>query len=304
MRHILTLLFCCALAHAQTETEITVNELIKGTLFTPEKADKDTRLVIIIAGSGPTNRSGNQMGMQNNAYRMLAEALAKDGIATFSYDKRLFAQIIAGNMDEGKMLFEDGIVDAEAVIDYFKSQRRYAKIVVAGHSEGSVVGMVAARGRADGFVSIAGAGRRIDEILVEQVGKQMPGLAPDTKLVLEKLKKGETVKAPPMLQSLFRASIQPFMTSWLKYDPRAEIAKLNIPILIVNGTKDLQVPESDAVLLHQAKPDSKLVIVPNMNHIFKSIAGSEQENMASYNDPALPVEPALAAAVNQFTKSL
>lgn len=288
-----------------TTEEIEVNSLIKGTLFSPEKVTKKTKLVILIAGSGPTNRSGNStVGGINNSLKFLAEGLAQNGIAVFSYDKRIFTQMIAKTLDEKKLSFEDFINDAKDVITYFKSQKKYSKIIIAGHSEGSLIGMVAALNTADGYVSIAGAGRCIDEVLLEQIVKQSPKIKEAAQEGLASLKEGKTFENKnPMLATLFRESVQPYMISWIKYNPQVEIKKLTIPILLINGTKDIQVPATDAELLHVANPKSELKIIENMNHIFKEITVDE-DNLKSYNNPKLPVIPELINSITKFVKSI
>jgi len=107
-----------------------------------------------------------------------------------------------------------------------------------------------------------------------------------------------------MLAGLFRASVQPYMISWLKHNPQEEIKKLQIPILIINGTKDIQIPVQDAELLHKANPKSELVLIENMNHIFKEIKGDETENMGSYTNPDLPVMPQLIEKITTFLKKI
>ena len=288
-----------------TSQEIEVNSLIKGTLFSPEKVTKKTKLVILIAGSGPTNRSGNStIGGVNNSLKYLAEGLAQNGIAVFSYDKRIFAQMITKTVDEKTLSFEDFINDAKEVITYFQLQKKYSKIIIAGHSEGSLIGMVAALNTANGYVSIDGAGRGIDEVLSEQIAKQAPSMKDAADKALASLKEGKTFENKiPMLASLFRESVQPYMISWIKYDPQVEIKKLTIPILLINGTKDLQVPTTDAELLHDANPKSELKIIENMNHIFKEIKADE-DNLKSYSNPNLPVMPELINTMTTFVKSI
>ena len=285
--------------------EVEINSLIKGTLFSPEKDIKQTKLVILIAGSGPTNRNGNSMaGGVNNSLKFLAEGLAQNGIAVFSYDKRIFAQMLNKTMDEKTLSFEDFINDAKDVIAYYKSQKKYSKIIIAGNSEGSLIGMVAANGTVDGYVSLSGAGRPIDEVISEQVVKNSPSMkeAVDKDFVL--LKEGKTFENKnPLLASLFRESVQPYMISWIKYNPQNEIKKLSIPILIINGTKDLQVPPSDAELLNKANPKSELKIIENMNHIFKEIKNDE-DNVKSYSDSKLPVVPELIDTMTTFVNSI
>lgn len=288
-----------------TTEEIAVNSLLHGTLYKPEKASKKTDLIILIAGSGPTDRNGNQPGASSNSLKFLAEGLAQKEYAVYSFDKRVIAEMKSGNLDESKANFDTQIQDVNDIVSYFKAKKQFRKISIAGHSEGSLIGMNAALTNTDAFISLAGAGRPIDEILVEQIGKRAPMLKEETAKNLELLKKGETFEAKnPMLAGLFRKSVQPYMISWLKHNPQQEIKKLTIPILIINGSKDIQVPDHDAELLHQANPNSELVIIKNMNHIFKEIAGDEAENMESYANPDLPVMPELIEKITTFLKKM
>lgn len=309
----LVLTLFSVLAHSQTKTtlqsfdkeEISINSLLNGTLYSPLKQTKKTNLVILIAGSGPTDRDGNQKNLINNSSKYLSEELAKSGIAVFSYDKRIIAQMMAGTVNEETLSFDDFVNDAKDVFTYFKNQKKYNKIIIAGHSEGSLIGMLAANNNADAFISLAGAGRTIDAVLVEQIEKQAPFLKEEVQKDLEILKSGKTFELKnQMLASLFRASVQPYMISWIKYNPQAEIKKLKIPVLLINGTKDLQVSVADAELLKKAKPDAELFIIDNMNHIFKEITGNETENMKSYTNPDLPIATKLTNTITAFIKSL
>lgn len=299
------LLFPLIVFSQEIKTEdIEVNSLIKGTLFSLENTSSKPNLVIIIAGSGPTNRNGNQLGMQNNSLKFLAEAIAKDGNVAFSFDKRIITQMKEGNLDEKSLRFDDFITDVKDIITYFKKQNKYNKIIIAGHSEGSLTGMIAAKDNADAFISLAGAGRTIDLIITKQIEKQAPFLKAKTEENFKILKEGKTFKLEnQMLASIFRESVQPYMISWMKYNPQEEIKKLNIPILIINGTKDIQVAESEAKLLHEANPKSELKIIDKMNHIFKEI-NEDEENIKSYSNPDLPIMTELAETINSFIKSL
>jgi pimeloyl-ACP methyl ester carboxylesterase len=288
-----------------SKVDIEINSLLNGTLYSPSKQTKKTNLVILIAGSGPTDRDGNQKGLTNNSLKLLVQALANNGIAVYSYDKRIFAQIASGKLDEASLSFDNFIDDAKAVIHYFKNQKKYHSITIAGHSEGALIGMVAANGNANAYISIAGAGRPIDEVLLEQIGKQAPFLKEEVQKNLETLKSGTTFELKnQMLASLFRASVQPYMISWIKYNPQTEIKKLQIPTLLINGDKDIQVSVQDAQLLQQAKPDAQLKIIPNMNHIFKLIKGDDAENKASYTNPDLPIATDLSELITTFIKTI
>src|SRR5690554_4158277 len=127
-----------------TSEEIKVSNWIDGTLLVP-KTDAPTPLVIIIQGSGPTDRNGNQPMMTNNSLKLLAEALSENDIATFRFDKRTIKLIQMQNFNEEDILFEDFIDDVSAIIQYFKDDARFSKTIIAGHSKGSLIGMIAAQ---------------------------------------------------------------------------------------------------------------------------------------------------------------
>jgi len=287
-----------------TTEEVAVSNFLKGTLYTPENAKK-TNLVILIAGSGPTDRNGNQPMLENNSLKFLAEGLSQNGISVYSYDKRFFTMINDENFDESNLDFNDFIDDAAEIISFFKKDKKYKKVVVVGHSEGSLVGMVACqKSKADGFVSIAGAGNTIDKVIEFQIEQNAPFMLEETKSILSELKKGNKVEVKnPMLLSLFRESVLPFMISWLKYNPQTEIQKLKIPVMITNGTSDLQVTVSEAELLQKAQPKSTYLIIENMNHVLKKVADIS-ENQKSYADPNMPVATELINGISDFVKKI
>ncbi len=285
------------------ENEVTIiyeKDSIHGTLLSP-MSDEKLPLVILIAGSGATDRDGNQKTLTNNSLRFLAEALSKNNVVTFRYDKTVLNLIKKEDFKEEDLVFTKFIEDAKAVVSHFKSLKAYSKIYVAGHSQGSMVGMIAAKDQADGFVSLAGPGHSIDVVLREQLVKAVPNLEDSITTTLQKLKNGESdPDFNPMLSSVFRLSVQPFLIDWMQYDPMIEISKLNQPILIINGTKDIQISVEEAKALHKATPDSQLVIIENMNHIFKEIEGDIMENQLSYMNPELPVMDDLVQALLTF----
>jgi len=287
-------------------SELDLSELISGTLYMPDTKEK-CALVILHAGSGPTDRNGNQPGSEpNNSLRFLAEELAAKGIAVYAYDKRMFKVVMKEGFDERDLSFDDQIDDAVLAVNHFKKDARFIKVIPAGHSEGSLVCMIAAgKSNADAYISIAGAGNTIDVVLEEQIAKQAPFLVEDLRKTFVHLKKGDTVAvANPYLLGLFKPSVQPFLISWVKYNPQDEIKKLKMPVLILNGTKDLQVGVKEAELLKAAKPDAELVIIENMNHVLKEIKTDDAENHASYKDPKLPVQKELVDAIVGFVGKL
>lgn len=279
--------------------DLRINQYVEGTLLAPRQ--ETVPLAIIINGSGPIDRNGNEMMTKNNSAKKLAKALAKKGIATFRYDKRtLKAQQL--NIDEKDMRFDDFIDDAKAVIKRFSELPNYSSLYIIGHSQGSLVGMIAAQEKADGFISIAGAGQTIDSLIVEQIGRQMPGLEESARTAFNELRANGKVKDYNQgLASLFKKSIQPFMFSWMKYDPQQEIKKLEMPVLIINGDNDLQVNTNEAEKLKAAKPDAELIIIENMNHIYRIIDKNDDiANQKSYNEPQRPISNEMVEQISNF----
>ncbi|WP_010229251.1 alpha/beta hydrolase [Gillisia marina] len=285
------------------ESEVSVNKFIDGTLTTPASTEHPD-LVILIQGSGPTDRNGNGFMMKNDGSKIIARELAKNGIASYRFDKRIF-KMNKYKIREEELSFEDFIEDVSAILDHFKAQDSFENIIIAGHSEGSLIGMIAAANKADAFISLAGPGRSIDKIVIDQLAKQSPELSENAKDAFQEIQeRGKTSNYSPLLQSIFRPSVQPFLKSWMKYDPREEIAKLDMPILIINGSFDIQVDTTEANLLTEANPKAELVILDKMNHIFRKIEGDDLENTKAYNEPNRPLHPELIPNLVDFIKSV
>lgn len=266
-------------------------------------------LMVIIAGSGPTDHDGNSPALpgKNNSLKMLAEGLAAEGVASIRFDKRGVGvnMGLAGNEED--LQFDHYIDDAVAWVQFAKTDARFSKVGIIGHSEGSLIGMVATeQADADAFISMAGAGRPIDQVLMEQLEAQLPAnLLEESNTIVEALKKGEQVETiSPELQSLFRPSVQPYMISWLNYDPAEQLKKLQVPVLLVNGNRDIQVPVKDAELLYDAKKDAELLIVDKMNHILKESPEDREGNIATYGNPDLPLAQGLMNGIIGFLKGL
>jgi len=285
-----------------TESDITLHTStgdIYGTLTMPPTNDR-VPVALIIAGSGPTDRDGNNPMMQNNSLKMLAMGLAENGIASLRYDKRGIAASKDAAKEEIDLRFENYVEDAKAWLDLLKQDKRFSEFVIVGHSEGSLIGMLAA-GSADKYVSLAGAGQSADIILKTQISAQPQQVQDMTFPIIDTLKAGHTVDSVSiMLYSLFRPSVQPYLISWFHYDPQEAISKLKIPVLIVQGTADLQISEDDAQRLASANPHAQLVIIQHMNHLFKIVGDDLQENLATYNNPSIPIAEEVVTSVVDF----
>ena len=281
-------------------TELTISPFIQGTLLIPQAKNKPN-LVLIIPGSGPTDRNGNQPMMNNNALKFLAQGLFERGIATFRYDKRVIPLIRQGNFQEQDARFNDFIDDAKQVLEYFKRSVAFNKIFIAGHSQGSLVGMIATEYGADGFISIAGAGQSIDHVVLDQLALQLPSAVPGAAAAFKTLREtGRVNDYPQELSTIFRPSLQAFMHEWMRYDPAEILGTLKIPALIINGTSDLQVSEQEAELLKKGAPDADFSLILNMNHVLKIIDEKGLANGKSYNDPNLPIAQELIDNITIF----
>lgn len=288
----------------QTEEIVTLKTgtgEIEGTLTMPDEK-LPVPVALIIAGSGPTDRNGNNPMMTNNSLKMLSIELSKKGIASLRYDKRGIAASQKSGAKEADLRFEMYINDAVDWVQLLKQNKNFSQVVVIGHSEGSLIGMVASQNeKVSKFISIAGAGQSADKIIREQLKAQPPFVLEQSSPILDELVKGNTVEnVPQMLFSLFRPSVQPYMISWFKYDPQVEIAKLKKPILIVQGTTDIQVSVEDAKKLQAANLTSRMVILEGMNHVFKNAEADRMKNFQTYNQPELPLIPELIDAIGSF----
>ena len=276
-------------------------------LLTISQQAQNMPLVIIVAGSGPTDHNGNNpMGVNAAPYKMLAEDLAVHGISTLRFDKRGIAKSAGAMVSEFELRFDHYIEDVVAWVELMRLDKHFTKIIIAGHSEGSLIGMVAAeRAKVDGFISIAGPGRPIDQILAEQLQNAPESMKEEIDRVMQSLKKGQPVESVSMaLFGIFRPSVQPYIINWMQYDPVVEIEKLRVPVLIIHGATDIQVPESDAELLASAKYDAQLTVFENMNHVLKDAEADPAKNMATYGDPSLPITKGLVEVIEDFIKRI
>lgn len=262
-------------------------------------------VVLLISGSGPTDRDGNSAALpgQNNSLRQLAEALGTRGIASVRYDKRGVGASRIAVGSEADLRFEMYADDAAKWAQQLRADPRFTTVTVAGHSEGSLLGMLATRrGGADAFVSIAGVGRPAAQVLHDQLVARAPAaLVVEADRAMARLVAGQTADSvPPTLAALFRPSVQPYLISWFRYDPAAELRRLDVPVLIAQGSTDIQVAVQDARLLAAADPKATLVIIDGMNHVLKMVPADQGAQLRSYSDSTLPVAPPLVDAIATF----
>lgn len=279
---------------------------LAATLEIPDGASA-TALVLMIPGSGPTDRDGNTVGAQgkNNSLRYLAEALKGAGIASLRFDKRLIGESASTKMSERDIRFDTYVDDVRLWFAYL-AQRFELPIFILGHSEGSLIGMLAAKSLdTAGLVSIAAPGRPAAEIIREQVKNQLTReQLQQVDDILQALTEGATVDStPPEFAALFRPSVQPYLISWFRHDPAKALSELEIPVLLLYGSTDIQVPASDGEILQSSLAAARLHIVSGMNHILKSVDSDLQRQLKSYGDPGLPVSEELVDKIVDFVEN-
>ena len=285
-------------------TLATKTGVLHGTLLMPAGVSPPVPIALIIAGSGPTDRDGNSplLPGKNNSLAMLADALGQRGIATLRYDKRGIGASAGAMGQESDLRFTTYVDDAVDWLEWLRADPRFSRRLVIGHSEGSLIGVLAAqRSPVSHVVSVAGAGRPIEEVLDEQLSRMLPpDLLADTRRIMAELKAGRAVESvPPQLVAIFRPSVQPYMISWLPIDPAQEVGRLTVPVLVVQGTTDIQVNSADADRLASGHAHATLETIDGMNHVLKEVRESSQQ-VASYSDPNLPLHARLAESIATF----
>ena len=297
------LFFTAYIMYSQEEaiTLKTASGNLQGTLLLPEV--EKPPVVLIIAGSGPTDRNGNNPSLKPNYLKMLAEGLHKNNIASLRFDKRGIAESASAfKGGEIELRFETYINDVEQWTSVLKNDSRFSSVIILGHSEGSLIGMIASQQTSpEKYISIAGPGITMQETLKRQLADQPPYILSMSLPIIEELEKGNIVDSvPPLINALFRPSIQPYLISCFKYDPAVEISKVKCPVLIIQGTTDIQIPVNEAEKLSSANSNSQLVVIEGMNHILKQAPKNRLLNIQTYGNPKLQLKEGLIDAVVSF----
>jgi pimeloyl-ACP methyl ester carboxylesterase len=297
------------IAAAPTGVEVTVagpQGALAGTLLDP---GKDAPAVLMIPGSGPTDRDGNNpLGVKGGVYRQLAEALAAKKVATLRIDKRGMFGSKAAIADANAVTIGDYAADAHAWVDMVRAKTGRRCVWLLGHSEGALVALQAAQNPTGicGLVLVAGAGRPLGEVIRAQLRANPANapLLPQGEAALDQLEAGKRVPAaaiPAPLQPLFNERVQGYLIDMFQHDPAKLIAAVKLPVLIVQGDKDIQVSVSDAELLKRVQPVATLKLLPGINHVLKSVASDDRAaNVATYGDANLAISPAVPDAIAAF----
>ena len=303
MKNLFTTVFAITFLLTKAQ-EITI-PIAEGVLSAELTEVNKNYLIISIAGSGPTDRDGNNPQMKNNSLKMLSDSLVSKGFSTLRIDKRGVGKSTITNMKEENLSFDTFVNDLSKWTNAMK-EKGFKRIYLMGHSEGSLISIIASQRNSNinGLVSIAGAGTSADTIIMTQLKMQPPQVQELVKNYLDTLKGGKLLtNVPQYMYALFRPSVQPYMISWIKYNPSIEISKLNIPILILQGDSDLQVSIEDAQKLKDANSSSSFKILSSTNHVLK-IVKDQTENQKSYIDSSYALNFEIAKHITEFIKNI
>lgn len=277
---------------------------LSGTLL---PAGRNQTVAIIIAGSGPTDRDGNNyLGVKANSYKLVAEGLAKQGIASLRYDKRAVGKSSSPGMKEADLRFDDYIADVKSWVSFLLDTENYKKVVLIGHSEGALLASIAGQeDRVTGVVLVSGMGRSFDEVIAEQISKNAPlAIQQESQTIMDSLKEGKLVsEVPSYFNALYRPSVQPYLISLLKYAPLAQASMLQKPVLILQGDADSQIKVKDAEALARVVKQARLVIIPRMDHVLKEVLDA-QKPLANYSNAEGPLAPGFMNTLTAFIKGL
>jgi uncharacterized protein len=280
---------------------------LKGTMLSP--ASDRLAMTLIIPGSGPTDRDGNNpLGVKASTYRLLAEGLAERGIGTARIDKRGMFASAAAVADGNAVTIDDYVADIAAWISVIRKETDVSCVWLLGHSEGGLVALAAVQKLPDicGLVLVSTAGRPLGEVLRTQLRANPANapILPQAMAAIDALEAGRRVDVAgmhPALMPLFAPQVQGFLINVFAYDPAKLIAAVTKPVVIVQGRRDMQVGVADAERLKEAAPKAELVLLPDTNHVLKSVASDDpRANAATYADPSMPLAPGVVEAIATF----
>ncbi|HEY8930077.1 MAG TPA: alpha/beta hydrolase [Mucilaginibacter sp.] len=292
------------------ETPITLKTLtgtISGSLVMPKNPSGKIPVVLIIADEGLTDRDGNnaKTGVTADTYKILANDLGKNGIASVRYDKRLTGASVTKSK-ESELRFEDYGDDALNLLQMLDQDQRFSKIVMFGHGEGALVGMLAVTDSpAKGLISVDLPADNYDKILKDKVKNRSQFIQDEFKTFLDSLRKGKlTEKIDVALYDVAKPTMQNFVMSKCRYDPVRGIKRVKVPLLIIQGTTDKAVPTENGARLKKAKSDATYLEIKGMNHVLRDAPPDEEANTATYTKPELPLKPELVPAIVEFVNKI
>jgi alpha-beta hydrolase superfamily lysophospholipase len=313
--------------------------ILPGSILLPETAPDEPVPVVLLLSGAAADRDGNNYSVpgRSDALAELALGLRDRGIASMRFDKRGTGEAFGLAANEEELRFEDHAEDARAAISQLALDPRFSGVTIVGYGEGALVGATslmssaqpegatqpgdaalpegaaepadvtqpegAAADRVTGIVALCASGRSELEMIEKNLSSTPEEFKAEADAIMTALKNGESYPDPsPYFADYFRPSIQPYLASLFRFDPRADFAAAAYPALVIAGGSDLQVPSNETELLAAARPDAAYRVVPGMSHALKGVGDDEEANYASFTDPSLPLAEGLVDLIAAFVK--
>ncbi|MFT8808775.1 alpha/beta hydrolase [Gluconobacter sp.] len=266
-------------------------------------AGTGTPVVLMIPGSGPTDRDGNSaLGPKPATLRQIADGLASHGISSVRIDKRGMFGSRKAVADGNHVTIADYAADVRNWIAVIRARTSARCVWLAGHSEGGLVALASAQGQAGicGLILLSTAGRPLVEVLRGQL-HALPSaqtVLPQIDGAIDALEAGHHVDVQtlhPGLRQLFHPAVQDYMIDLFHHDPVALLKAYHGPVLIVQGAADRQVSATeDLPLLKAADPKAQVVLMPNAAHPLADL------DAVPATDGSLPLDGAVVSDIAEF----
>lgn len=260
-----------------------------GTLSYPIGYKKGrTPVVLMVTGSGQENR--DEEIFDHKPFLVIADYLARHGVATLRYDDRGFGKSTGGDVEHATTL--DFMRDAASGIDFLRASKQFSRVGILGHSEGgSIAFMLGAKGKVDFVISMAGVGVKGDTALTAQANKILELTGQSMRYSTHQYRMNAIIKRSPWLNF------------FIDYDPSADISKTLCPVMAINGSRDIQVISSLnlAGIKAHLRPNPKNIIkeYPSLNHLFQHC---KTGNVSEYRMIEETISPEVLEDIVRFIK--
>ncbi|MBF9002572.1 MULTISPECIES: alpha/beta hydrolase [Vibrio] len=263
-------------------------------------------IALILPDSGNIDRNGNKPNNKHNCLQWLAEALATMGYASLRYDKRGVGASSFHELDYQQMSFDDLLQDAKSWVEFIAS--RYSElrnVILVGQGEGALIAtLVAQLPMVKKVIAISAPSLNTYQLLSLQVSMFPRPFRTQAETMLNHLSQGRLVtNVPEALEALFSVNQQPYLISIMHHEPSQMVAGLNVPLLLVYGSHDIEVGELNGLALEEAQPNAVYHCITGMNHVLKTVGEDYDSNAASYHNPYLPLSSGFLRVIRRFLSS-
>lgn len=300
---------------AELNTSFTSGDLrLAGTFGVPAGVGP-APAVLMLSGSGQTDRDDNAKRLAINLFPPLAATLGESGFATFRYDK---PGVGGSGGDYFSSGFDDRLTDTVDAIGWLAVQPQVdpTRIFVVGHSEGALLATRMAAGAAPiaGAVLLAGSARTGEQILLWQAQQILQTLTGVNRWLIKTLRidpQRSQRKALARIKAssgdTIRVQLRKINAKWMReflaYDPAPDLAAAKVPILAITGTKDLQVDPADLARMADLIPvEFRSHLVPDLTHLLRADPG--RPSLRTYKRQTRePIDPRVVEFIRTWLTS-